>query len=930
MAPTSCSDSASDERDQLSRRLARMVLAVLALFEFLAASGAAALPVVTAVELSAPHPLPEERVRAAIGDLTGKPLSRAAVRAGPARLWGLGLFSAIRVDEISEPGGVRLRYEFSERPLIRRIAWDGKSGLDPAEVAAVAGLAIGEEASPSRLAKAERDLVTRYRRDGYFAARVEIRTEAVEGSSEKDLTVFLDSGEQARVGLVRFEGDTGLPAAELARTLKLREGSRYRESLVRDGTRAVEERLRQDGYYEARVTAAEPDWQRDTNRVDLDFRVSAGPRFRIEFEGRGALPESAPRSQLTFATSGSADQFEQEASAHQIEAAYRERGYHFATVEPHEARDGEVRVIRFVVNEGPRVTVESLSFTGNHAIPSDRLAKQIETSRPGLFRRGLFRQDLLDHDVGVVLAYLRAQGHAEATVGPAEVHFSDDRQRARIVIPVTEGPRLTVGVLTIEGAHALTRREIEAALPFKSGGPWEVQQPEDGQRAIERLYAARGYYGATVRADTSRRDSTVDVRYDIEEGGQTRIGRVLLRGLLLAREEVVRRTLPFRSGDVLLPGKLLEGQRRLGDFPAFDAVSIEPLRPPPDPFADVEVTLRERKPWHLDFGLGYSNADGARAFVELGHDDVFGTGATVSIRQRLSAGGDSTKRAERTDVLGRLPFVLGTPWWIDVDIFQELSAQLGYDLAQYGIWIDAHRELFAESIKGLRGDLRYRLESANYSNVDPTLATSDVTPGQQFIGSMTPVLTLDRRDDLLDPKHGSLHQISLETGAGIFGSDVDFVKGQLETRWFFNWPPPTVIAVAGRLGLATPYGGTPALAIQDRFFAGGATTVRGFRQDRLGPLDARGNPTGGNARAILNLEWRFPIWRWFGGALFVDSGAVTPEVGDLHFDAFKTGAGGGLRIKTPVGPVRVDVGYALQPVSGASRTQVYVTVGNPF
>ena len=91
-----------------------------------------------------------------------------------------------------------------------------------------------------------------------------------------------------------------------------------------------------------------------------------------------------------------------------------------------------------------------------------------------------------------------------------------------------------------------------------------------------------------------------------------------------------------------------------------------------------------------------------------------------------------------------------------------------------------------------------------------------------------------------------------------------------------------------------------------------------------------GNPTGGNATAILNLEWRFPIWRWFGGAVFVDTGTVTPEVSDLRLDTFKTGAGGGLRIRTPVGPIRVDVGYALDPIPGESRTQVYVTVGNPF
>jgi outer membrane protein insertion porin family len=732
------------------------------------------------------------------------------------------------------------------------------------------------------------------------------------------------------VGEVRFEGDAVLPVSQLARSFKLRADRPYQETAAREGARAVEERVRQEGYFEARVTVGPPDWHAATNRVDLEVRVASGPRFRVAFEGRSALAEPLLDSALTFRSSGSADRFEQEASARQIEAAYRERGYHFATAEPHDTRDGDVRVIRFAIDEGPQVTVESVTFAGRLAIRDSELARQIETSPPGLFDRGLFRQEVLDRDVGVLLAYLRSRGHAEATVGPAEVHFSDDRSRVRIAIPVAEGPRLRVGAVSIAGARVATARELEAALPFERGDPWEARRADDGQRSIEAFYAARGYHGAAVRFDTRRHDSTVDLHYDVDEGERTRIGRVLLRGLLLAREEVVRRTLPFQPGDVLLPGKLLDGQRRLGDLPAFDAVSVDPLRPPPVPFADVEVTVRERKPWHLDFGFGYSNADGVRGFVELGHDDVLGLGASLSVRQRLSGGGDSTRWAERTDVLGHVPYVLGTPWWLDLDIFQAMSGQLGYDLSHAGIWIGARRDLFPDEIRGLRGDLRYRLESVEYSNVDPALAASDVTPGRQLISSVTPVLTLDRRDEPLDPTRGSLHRISVETGTRHLGSDVEFVKGQLETFWFLAWPPPTVVALGGRLGLAAPYGGSPALAIQDRFFAGGATTVRGFRQDRLGPLDARGNPTGGNARVVLNLEWRFPIWRWLGGTVFVDSGAVTPEIADLRPDQFRTGTGGGLRLRTPVGPVRLDVGYALQPISGESRTQFYVTVGDPF
>ena len=219
-------------------RRAWIALATAALLHTFAAPGAAAPPMVTAVELSSSHPLPEQQVRAVIGDLSGKALSRDAVRDALERLWGLGLFSAIRVDEIPTPGGgVRLRYELTQRSLIRKISWEGMSGIDLAEAAAVAGLAIGEEAAPARLARAERDLLTRYHRDGYLGARILIRAEPVAGTSERDVIIFLNAGEQARIGEVRLVGDTGLPAKQIEEALKLPEGQRV-PGVSRAGWRA--------------------------------------------------------------------------------------------------------------------------------------------------------------------------------------------------------------------------------------------------------------------------------------------------------------------------------------------------------------------------------------------------------------------------------------------------------------------------------------------------------------------------------------------------------------------------------------------------------------------------------------------------------------------------------------------------------------------
>ena len=160
---------------------------------------------------------------------------------------------------------------------------------------------------------------------------------------------------------------------------------------------------------------------------------------------------------------------------------------------------------------------------------------------------------------------------------------------------------------------------------------------------------------------------------------------------------------------------------------------------------------------------------------------------------------------------------------------------------------------------------------------------------------------------------------------------LEFLKARLETHWFFDWLRPTVVAVSARLGLAGPLRDAADLPIEERFLAGGGATVRGYRENRLGPLDDKGNPTGGNALAIFNLEWRFPLWRWLGGALFVDTGALASEVSRLGFEDLKTGIGAGLRVATPVGPLRVDVGYPLDSVARQDRVlRLYLSVGHAF
>jgi outer membrane protein insertion porin family len=905
-------------------------LAAVALLAVAGMSGAgAAAPVVTGIELASPQQLPRERVMAAIGPLAGRPLSRWAVRESLDRLWALGLFDAISVDERAEGDGVRLIYQLRRRPWLASLSWTGDLGLDRADIAAATRLAPDGDADDAAIAGARERVLALLRREGFLGAQVEPVIVENRATNGRQVTLAITAGRPARLRRVSVAGAVRVPEGEIIKAFGLEAGDRYREREVKDGAEAATRFLREQGFLDAQVTAVTSPRDPTTNRLSVELRVVEGPKYQVEFVGNTALSDRELSRRADLATQGPIDAFVLDTAARAIESAYRERGYALArATAAMDDRDG-VRHVRFEVHEGPRVIVAGVEITGSTEVPAGQLLKRMRL-QPGRWFSTPFRADLLDADVRALQTYLRAQGFADAAVGPPHLEWSADQSEVRITIPVVEGPRLRVGAVHVEGATLIPPAEIRKALPLSPGSAWDASLADEGLRVIDQLYQRQGAFATEVTVNTKREGGAVDVTYRIVEGPQTRIGRVLVRGALLTKETVIRERLPFGPGDLLDPDRLLRGGSQLTDLGVFERVDVEPLDPPPTPFADVEVTVRERKPWRFDFGVGYATDEGARAFAEIGYDNLFGTGRSLRLRQKVNVGGEASAFGARTDLIYREPWALGTTWDGEARLFWEYREALGYNFEREGVSLTMAGDLWREQVRGLRGSTWYRYYDIRRFDINPDLADSTIVPGRNRVASVAGALTWDRRDAPLDPHRGSLNFASFETAAEPLGGDVNFLKARLETAWAFPWPPPTVVALAARLGLATPFGGTADLPIEDRFYAGGANTVRGYREQRVGPLDANGDPTGGNALVVLNAEWRFPIWRILGAALFVDAGAVTSEVRQLAWSAFRVGVGGGLRLNTPVGPLRVDFGYALTPIPGENRFQFYFALGNPF
>jgi len=192
---------------------------------------------------------------------------------------------------------------------------------------------------------------------------------------------------------------------------------------------------------------------------------------------------------------------------------------------------------------------------------------------------------------------------------------------------------------------------------------------------------------------------------------------------------------------------------------------------------------------------------------------------------------------------------------------------------------------------------------------------------------------LDKRDDPFNPTQGSLHGVIIKEALKELGSEADFTKGTVQSTWYLPAAEYTVFALSGRAGMAWPHHDTQEIPINERFYLGGSTTVRGYPQDSVGPynLDGFGNrvPTGGYSMVQFNAEIRLNSSGGSGFVLFSDAGNVWVEQ-KIHLNGLRASYGAGFRYHTPVGPLRVDYGQKINRQPGESPGELHFSIGQAF
>jgi len=729
-----------------------------------------------------------------------------------------------------------------------------------------------------------------------------------------------EDAQEKLVTKVEIEGNKNISGATILSKIRTKKGISFSQIVASDDLK----RLYALGYF----TDIKVDVQDSENGgVVVIFRVQELPILKeVSLSGNSSI-RTEKLQELVKSKIGDFFNLQQlKQDMRDIRKAYEAKGFPLASIDYRMQTDEETNEakIKVVVQEETRVKIKDIYIKGNRAFSDKKLLKLMRTRRDTLFTSGLYREEVLDLDLERLSAFYHQQGYLDAKVSK-EQSFGPQKKRMYITIKLDEGRQYLVGEIKFEGAAVFPEKEIKDCLKMEPGDIFSKDKLRYDISNVQSFYFEKGHIGAEVNVDTifNKKTGKIAILYKITENELAYIDKIKVRGNTKTRDIVIRRELRAYPGEAFDGRKLRRSKERLYNLGFFQEISYDTEPTQSANKKDLIVNVKEAKTGEFAFGAGFSSLDRFVGFVEIAQRnfDITNwqtfTGAGQDLRLKAEFG---TTRREY-DLSFTEPWIFGHPLSFGVDGYSRVWERSGtsgyaYDEQRHGGDIRLGKE-FSEV---LRADLMYKLENIDISNV-PDGASQALRDevGKKTISSMVLRLTRDSRDNIYSPSRGLVLSCASELAGGFLGQDKDFFKLIGTFDYYKTLPWKLLLEFKLVAGGADTYSDTDTLPIYERFYAGGTNTIRGFKERSVGPKDTSGEAVGGESSLYGTTEITYPLFKFIKLAAFGDFGNVWEKLGEFASGGIKYSAGLGVRVKTPMGPVKLDYGYPLKAPEGEEK-----------
>lgn len=894
------------------------------------------------------QPFPLDELRRIVTIKPGDTYRPRIVREALERLFATGRFEDIAVDATEENGELALTFQTVNRWFVGRQAVLGAK--EPPSVTQLLNgtkLSLGGEFTEGRLRQAVENMKTLLHANGFYESKVEADIEREPETEQVNIDFRIDPQRRAKFMDPVVAGKTRMSVEEVIRASGWRRWwglGGYRpvtESRIENGVRNIRRSLEKKNLLMSRVLLMNMEWKPNLGAASPHLEIVDGPEVEVRLRGI-KLSRGKQRSLIPIFQERSVDRELLTEGAFSLEAYLGSRGYFDANADYSQTLDGTKQIVEYTVERGPRSRLAQVDIAGNSYFDDATIRERMTVlpATPIRYRNGRFSDRLLEIDRASILDLYRTNGFLDAKIESRLTSGAQGKeQRKAVTLEIDEGAQYRIESLEIAGVGPEAEERIRSNMQSVEEQPYSEQNLQLDRETILNTYFNLGFTEATfdwtVKPGTEA--NTVQVKIEIREGRQQFVRRVLVRGLNRTDSKLVFNRIGLRPGDPLSLGQMLDSQKRLYDLGIFARVETAIQNPTGvEESKYVLFEIEEAKKYSFNVGIGAqvgrlgggnlqsldspagSTGFSPRLNLGLTRSNLLGLGHSINLQGRIS---NIQQRAQATYL---------APHFRDRESLSLAFSTLFDDSADVRTFAARRLEAAVQMTKRLSrantAQARFAVRRVSIDpdtlKIEPLLVPLLSQPVR--LGILSGTFIQDRRDDPIDSRKGFYNSVDVGLASGAFGSESNFVRLIGRNSSYHRLRKDLIFARTLTFGLQERLTGGPLkdVPLPERFFAGGASSHRGFPENQAGPRDLQtGFPLGGKSILMLGHELRYPlIGDNLGAVLFHDMGNVFSRIGTVSFryqqrdlkdfNFMVQTVGLGFRYKTPIGPIRIDLAFS--------------------